>query len=370
MDKTWTAEQTHGFNLLEKILGREDARPISEKLLAKIITSSRDEPDILEIVLRHNTHPIDESFLKTAVQIYRGSEVVRLILSYYTNSFISEDVMLEAVKKYDSAVVEVLLSQEKHVEVTEQVIRTAMSQRQPNTETIILLLKRSGELATMEELVGLAAERDFKDAPLTRALLNHQEMPVTAHLLEAALRNQTYALDVLQVLLSHGLKAPLQPKIIYEAYVAHASNSEILKTLADFGCSMPKINHTPQLGQPVAVHFENGAVKPTHETQCCSTCRNLGESCTFAWKELCSSAESGCRFCCVVRDGATRILAAMKDEARLTTYLPSKDGHPFQVMSDRRFAPVRSLSFHMAEGTCLLCCPPSHSNQKMFCIVY
>jgi hypothetical protein len=111
MGKTGTAEQTHGFNLLEKILGREDARPISEKLLAKIITSSRDEPDILEIVLRHNTHPIDESFLKTAVQIYRGSEVVRLILSYYTNSFISEDVMLEAVKKYDSAVVEVLLSQ-------------------------------------------------------------------------------------------------------------------------------------------------------------------------------------------------------------------------------------------------------------------
>jgi predicted Fe-Mo cluster-binding NifX family protein len=188
MNKPWTAEQQiQGFKLLEKILDRRDARPISKKLLAKIIASSDDGPDLLEVVLRHNTHTIDEHFLKIAV--VKGSEAVRLLLSYYTNLIISEDIMLEAVQKFDSAVVKVLLTQEKHVDVTERVVKAAASRRQPNIETVKLLLKRSGELATMEEILGLAAERDFQDAPITRMLLNHQEMLVTEHLLEGALRN-------------------------------------------------------------------------------------------------------------------------------------------------------------------------------------
>jgi hypothetical protein len=357
MNSPWTAEQQiQSFKLLENILDRRDSRPISKRLLAKIITSSDDGPDLLGIVLRHNTHPIDEYFLKIAV--LKGGEVVRLVLSYYTNLIISEDVMLEAVQKYDSAVVEVLLTQAKHVEVTERVIKAAAGRRQPNLETVKLLLTRSGELAIMEEILGLAAERDFRDAPITRTLLNHQEMLVTEHLLECALRNQTFTLDVLQVLLSHGLKTPLEMKVSYEAYAAHASNPEVMKILSDFGCSIPTETHTP-----VAAQIEESAPMPKHETQCCSTCYNLGKGCVFVWEDLCSSAEGGCRFCCVLRDGATRILGSMKDEAQLTTSLNAADGMPFRVMSDRRFAPVRSFSLHMAEGTSLLYCHASHSNR-------
>jgi hypothetical protein len=52
----------------------------------------------------------------------------------------------------------------------------------------------------------------------------------------------------------------------------------------------------------------------------------------------------------------------MKDEAQLTTSLNAADGMPFRVMSDRRFAPVKSFSLHMAEGTSLLYSHASHSN--------
>jgi hypothetical protein len=213
-------------------------------------TGSRE---VLGILLLHNTHPIDEYFLKIAVQM-GGGEGVRCLLSYYTNLIISEDIMLEAAKS--TSVLKVLLSQEKHVEVTAQVIEAVLSQQQPDPGTIKLLLERSGELAIAEDILVVAAEGDCKGAPITQILLGYQETVITQRLVEGALRNRNHTLDLLHVFLSHGRKAPLHQEVTDAAYTAHENNSEVMEILADFGYSIPTKNPTPQL------KLEEGAFLP------------------------------------------------------------------------------------------------------------
>jgi hypothetical protein len=75
MDEPWTAEEIRGLYLLERIIGAKDARPVSRKLLERVIFSQsssieeREAGKVLGILLPHNTHPIDEYFLKIAVQM-------------------------------------------------------------------------------------------------------------------------------------------------------------------------------------------------------------------------------------------------------------------------------------------------------------
>jgi hypothetical protein len=349
MDEPWTAEEIQGFHFLERIIDAKDTRPVSRKLLEKVIFSQsssieeREAGKVLGILLRHNTHPIDEYFLKIAVQM-GGGEGVRCLLSYYTNFIISEDIMLEAAKS--TSVLKVLLSQEKHVEVTAQVIEAVLSQQQPDPGTIKLLLERSGELAIAEDIFVVAAEGDCKGAPITQILLDYQETVITQRPVEGALRNRNHTLDVLYVFLSHGRKAPLHQEVTDAAYTAHENNSEVMEILADLGYSIPTKNPTPQL------KLEEGAFLPTPKTQVCPTCYNLSQNAWFTWAELRSSGEAGCRFCCVVRDGVTQIMGPIVDETHLSTSLGGASTRDFQLWLDQYGAPIKSVFFYMNEGMC------------------
>lgn len=344
----WTAEQAQDLRSLRMILERKDSKSISAKLFEKCITSGIDEaPEPLRILLRHNAHPIDECFLKMAMHGVHRAEHVAKLLSYSMNLIISEHVMLEAANNFDSAVMEVLLSHKKHAEVTEQLINAAVGQRQPNM--VKLLLQHSGDLAITEEILALAAERDCEDAPITRMLLSYQEMLITTRVVQGALRSQDNAADVLQVLLAHRLKAPLDQRVADEACALHASHSKVMTILADFGCSIsPRIPSTG-LEQSRVDEIEDFIFMLTLETQSCPTCYSLSEKSTCTWEELDTSVNGGCRFCCVVRDGATKAFGQLRCETRVTM-IPNRSERPFEVQFDLYNYFEKSLSFYMHEA--------------------
>jgi hypothetical protein len=326
-DRTWTAEQRRSLKALENILERTYTRPFSARLLKKAIAWAYDEaPELVSILLRHNIHHIDEEIAMIAAGSFQGAEMMAMLLNYNKDLIISDNIMLEAAKNdkhkiqtsSSDHVMDVLLRQKKHPNVTEKVIKAAALQHTANPSLVELLLEHSDELAISDELITTVAEIDGDGAPITQLLMNHRAMPVTEKAIEAALRNPYYATDVLRVLLAHGSEAPINQEILDRA-CAIEDDPGVLQILAGLrGCAISG-NHQPQHKDLAVLELNEDISIPIQDPQSCPTCLDLCsppnrkfslDHKDFTSAELCASVKAGCRFCAVIRQSVELTLRA------------------------------------------------------------
>jgi hypothetical protein len=78
--ETWTTEHERGLQSLIRILEMDGRKPFSSVLLKKAVHAQVNEaPEILRILLRHNTHPIDEKLVLLATGNRHGAEMMATV---------------------------------------------------------------------------------------------------------------------------------------------------------------------------------------------------------------------------------------------------------------------------------------------------
>jgi hypothetical protein len=316
------AGQSHDLESLYRILERKDCKPFSAKLLKDTVAWYGDQaPELLRILLQHNTHPIDEEIALIAAKNFRGAEMMAALLNYNKNLVISDNVMLEAARNdgdMPPLVMDTLLQQEKHPKVTEELIAAAVSQEKSSPLLVKLLLKHSNELTISDEILTIAAETDHYQAPITQILLNHQAIPVTQNAIDAGLRNQNMseaARCVLEALVTRGKQAPVDQEIIDEACTRHKDDPNALMYLERLRGSATSGNQKPRHEDTRADELKEVIPQPVHSKQSCPTCLNLCTSkgssdchSQFTVNDLRASSEAGCRYCSMIQQALQQTL--------------------------------------------------------------
>jgi hypothetical protein len=342
---TFTADENRGLELLERILAAKDRKPFSKRLLVDTIGfESTLAVEIMRILLQHNIHPINEDDIMVAAgDTGLGAEKVALLLSHSEDTNITERMMLEAAKNSDSPVLSLFLQQHNHSTVTEEIIKTTISGNPgvcANPWLVQHVLAFSGGLVVSEETLMLAMSYDDNGGELLKIFLEHQYVPVTANLIEAALRTGGHAAGLLHVLFTHGqnMPVPVEQELRDQVYAVLENYPEASEILANLGsvlrrqstflktmislrerskttfkrlvrqksgdCSTSKECDPPSY-DPAVCMLEDVVHVPSSALERCPTCLNLQEYRVgyVVWDTLCSSAEAGCRYCFVIQQG-------------------------------------------------------------------
>jgi hypothetical protein len=303
-----TADEKRSLELLERILAAKDRKPFNKWLLVDAMGfDSKMAIETMRILLLHNTHPIDQDEMTIGVYNTRnGARKMALLLSHNENTNITERMMLEAAKNTISPVLSLFLQQRNHPMVTEELIQVAISGNPhccANPWLVQHVLAHSGGLAISEETLMLAMDYDGNDGELLKIFLEHQVVPITANLIEAALRTGCYAANLLHALFTHGqdMSISVKQELRDQVYAVLENYPEASEILAKLGGCSTSTEYIPLSDDLAVCTLQDVVPAPIPTLKLCPTCLNLQEPGHATWKRLCSSAEAGCRYCFVIQ---------------------------------------------------------------------
>ena len=222
-----------GFKMMHRLLDRCKQGFVPEKVLAAAAKNWRHGPELAHSLLNEYTIKVTAALIIQVARSRRGTfELWKLFLDQCPNLEITEDVLISAARSpfCGPQMMRLLLARGSELEITEQIMLSIAENRGHGTELMELVFSRYSSI----EITGAVAEAVAQNGtrPSMLQLFDYDRtLQVSEAMVKSALSNRSHGFEVLSLLLDRGGSSHVTDKVCELA--AASKDQQILKMLVE-----------------------------------------------------------------------------------------------------------------------------------------